>query len=138
MSLANRLIKAVLTALQLICVAGAYILDDLSHKKVGVNHHVVFMKRQYMQTILDADHLIFYRIIVGIALAVIAVYLLRHAERKYWRALLPLMLITLVIGLALTLPMVMDLPAYPYILFLIVIVWLLELVKAIFMCAWYR
>jgi len=130
MSRANKLIQYTLTAFQMLCIAGAYVLDDLSHRKVGVNHHVVYRKRQYLQTLLDADHLMVYGIILGILLAVMVVYLIRHRGRHYLNAIMPLFLLTLAIGFLLVLPAAIAMPAYVYILFLSLIVWGLEAIKA--------
>lgn len=127
---ANKIVRIILTALQLMCIAGAYILDDLSRKKVGVNHHVVYRKKQYMETALKPEHMMVYGIILGILLAGVAVYLIRHRRRDYLMALLPLILLTFVIGLLLVLPAAIAMPAYVYILFLAVVVWGLEVIKA--------
>lgn len=130
MSRASKLIQHTLTAFQMLCIAGAYVLDDLSHRKVGVNHHVVYRKRQYLQTLLDADHLMIYGIILGVLLALMAVYLISHRGRHYRKAIMPLILLTLAIGLLLVLPEAIAMPAYVYILFLSLIVWGLEAIKA--------
>lgn len=125
----NKILSGSLTGLQLVCLAGAYVLEDLSHKKAGVNHHVVYKKQQYFQTILDADHLMIYRLLVGVILAALVFYLIRQGAQKYWKALLPLILITFAVGFALISPAMMDLPAYVYLLFLALVVWLLEWIK---------
>ena len=70
-SRANKIVRFILTALQLLCITGAFVLNDLRHKKVGVNHHVVYRKQQYMQTILDTEHRLVYGILPGLFLAVI-------------------------------------------------------------------
>lgn len=131
MSRANKIVRFILTALQLLGVTGAFVLNDLSHKKVGVNHHVVYRKQQYMQTLLDAEHRLVYGFLLGLFLAVMVVFLTRHRERKYWKAVLPLTLITIVTGLFLLLPAAHAMPAYVYILFLLVIIWGLEAIKTL-------
>lgn len=131
MSRANKIVRFVLTALQLLCVTGAFVLNDLSNKKVGVNHHVVYRKQRYMQTLLDAEHRLVYGILLGLFLAVMIIFLARHRARIYRNALLPLILITIVTGLFLFLPAAHAMPAYVYILFLMVIIWGLEAIKTL-------
>lgn len=131
MSRVNKIIYGLLTAFQFLCVAGAVWLDDLSRSKVGVNHHVVYKKRQYMQTLLDSNHMLMYGILLGILLTVMVLYLARHRERETWIALLPLVLLTLAVGLFMVLPAAIAMPAYVYLLLLLVIIWGLEAAKVI-------
>lgn len=127
----NKIIVGTLTIFQVLCILGAFVLNDLSHKSVGVNHHVVFRKHQYMHTILDAVHMDIYRSFVAVILVLIVLFLMRHPKRKSFQVLSPLVLFTLAIGFVLSLPMFMELPAYIYIIFLTGMVWVIELIKAI-------
>ncbi|MDK9711938.1 hypothetical protein [Acidaminobacter sp.] len=91
-----------------------------------------------MQTILDAEHMMVYGIILGILLAVMVVYLIRHRQLKYWRAVLSLALNTIVSGFFLFLPAAQAMPAYIYILLLLVIIWTLEAIKFLMRAYWLR
>ncbi len=119
-----------LTFLQAACLAGAYLLDDLSRKKAGVNHHVVYRKNQYMKTILDADHRFVYGILAILILAGLVIYLLRHREGNYVKILIPLVLWTMAAGAVLFLPAVMERPTYVYLLGIVLVVWLLQCLKS--------
>lgn len=129
-----RFIKAVtilLTVLQTAAVIGGYVLDDLSHKKAGVNHHVVFRKRQYLQTILREDRIILYLLLAAVILILIAVYLFRHPGWHLARILGPLAMITITLGLALTSSVFKAMPAYVYLLGIGLLVWGIEFVKVL-------
>lgn len=129
MSQANKVIRYLLTTFQLLCLAGAVTLNNLSYKKAGVNHHVLYKKKQYMQTLLDLDHRIIYGLILGILLTGMLVYLIRYKHSKNLSPLLPMILITIISLLFLVMPAAQALPAYIYILFLLMITWVLELIK---------
>ena len=124
--LPTRLVSGVITLVQIFGIIGGWILHDLSRTRVGVNHHVVFRKRQYQQTILSDQALTLYQVLILLILAGLVIHLIRKRQRRMLIAALPLVLLSGVVFLAVTLPMVRDLPAYAYLLLILVIIWILE------------
>ena len=128
---AIRIVAFLLSLLQISSLVGGYVLDDLSRRKVGVNHHVVIQKRRVLQTILRVDRIILYQILILFILGAIIAYLVRHREWPRVRVLGPLAIITLTIGLGLTVPFFKTMPAYVYLLGIGGLVWILEFVKVL-------
>lgn len=121
-----------MTALQLALLAGMFYLDDLSRKRMGVNRHVAYRKRQYLQTVLDADHRMVYGFVAGLLLTVLVFHMIRHRGDQQWKTWLPLTGMTLVLGLILTLPAALQRPAYVYLLAGAGVIWLLEGIKVLY------
>ena len=65
-------------------------------------------------------------VLILLILAGLVIHLIRKRQRRMLIAALPLVLLSGVVFLAVTLPMVRDLPAYAYLLLILVIIWILE------------
>lgn len=127
--LSTRLASGLITLVQLLCAIGGWILNDLSRTRVGVNHHVVFRKRQYQQTLLSEPAMAVYQILILLILVALVAYLIRKRQRQLILAALPLVLLTGMVLLALSQSVIRALPAYAYLLLILVIIWCLEWIK---------
>lgn len=128
-SSAPTIVSALMTALQIILIIGGYILNDLSRTKAGVNHHVVFRKRQYQQTILSESMMNLYTMLLLVLLIAMVFYILRKRQKSAVIAMSLLTLLTLLLLLSLNLSVIIALPAYAYLLLILVIIWSLQLIK---------
>lgn len=65
----------------ILCLALLYILNVLSYKKAGVNHHVIYKSRQFIRIYCTGDRFIGSIIVLAALLAVsiiFTLYLLKH------------------------------------------------------------
>lgn len=121
-----------LTALQAFCLGGAWYLEKLSQEKVGVNHHVLYRKRQYLQSILSDELMTVYQAVLLLILIILIIVWFRQRSRR--RILMPLLVSTGLLFLALSLPAFRALNTFVYALVLVGVVWLLELLKTTLRC----
>ncbi len=125
----SRAISKILSVFQVLCIAGAWLLNDLSHKKVGVNHHVVFKKQQHMQSILNGNHMVVYQILFIAIVFLVLFDMIRQKKTGYYISVAAFILWSLILGAALFVPGTIKIPAYSYLLLFSVIVWCLEILK---------
>jgi hypothetical protein len=122
-----------LTILQGVCAVGAAVLDRLSHRSAGVNHHVVFRRQQYLQTVLSADHVRIYALVLSAVLLVLAAALIRGLRRgqpaRVLRALGGLAVFTAALLAELLVPAAAAIPIYIYLLGLTLAIWALQALK---------
>jgi len=131
----STVITVLLTLLQALCAAGALVLDRLSHRRVGVNHHVVFKKYAAFRGFLRPELTPYYGAAAAAAFLVGAALLVRAARRRAGgaviRALAGWTALSALLGVELLLPAARDIPSYLYLLELTAAVWALQLVKAL-------
>lgn len=59
--------------LQLVLITGAMVLEDLSHKKMGMMRYLVFKKRVYEETLFNAQYMYVYKwlFIIGLVIGLL-------------------------------------------------------------------
>jgi hypothetical protein len=122
-----------LTVLQAVCGAGIFLLDRLSRRSVGVNHHVVFRRHQYLQTVLSAGHVRIYAAVLLLLFLLVLALLIRGVRRGGPRRAAAeagvLLALTALLEAELLLPLFAALPIYVYLLGLTLVIWVLQALK---------
>ncbi len=87
----NRLIKIIVTIIQLFVLVPPIVLQYLSDKKMGVNRYLVFKKRIFAKEMFTPNLMFFYKtiLILGIIMGSIAfVYYLKNTKNSILKKLL--------------------------------------------------
>ena len=110
-------IWAVITLLQAALIAGGWVLARLAYQKAGVNHHVIFRKRQYNAIIFSGGKLLALQIAAAVLTIVLLVLLVRAIRRKggfYCLLNLESLAAAGVVLALLTVPALKAVQIYPY------------------------
>lgn len=123
-----------ISLIQIFSLVGLFILNSLVRKKVGVNHHVLIRKKEYLDSFLSPDMIEIYKfaIIVIIVLAIIYFLFCTIRKRGALRIInsIVIAIISILIYLELVVEKIISLPIYVYLLLITVVVLILEVIKA--------
>lgn len=76
------IILGVLSLLQVIGGLGIFYLDDLSRKRVGVNHHVIIRKKEFIAAWMNSNQIDLYRLVLVVIVVLAIFYLIYQLFRK--------------------------------------------------------
>ena len=119
MRLLSRIVFALTGLVQIALLAVVYVLQVLTTKKAGVNHHLRFTRTYWMHNYLTPQNLLILSIVLALlAVLVLVIYLRRRKNlRPAAKAALLLVLIWIAaLLLSLRLEAVQALLSYPYLL----------------------
>lgn len=119
--------------LQIALIGGAVILSRLAYTRGGVNHHVIYRKRQYNALIFTPDKVLLMQAVL-ILLAVLLVWLLIRAVRSRERESAVLrcfcIIMDVILLYELSSPVFRSIVIYPYAVLITVVILLLEVMLA--------
>lgn len=122
-----------LSLIQLIGIMGVVVLNYLSRRKVGLNHHVIIEKKEYMKTILSTEAIEVYKICTLVLIALAIIYLIWCIMKKRNKWMIVSSVIVLIFSILLYVEFIsavfISLPIYAYILLVTVIILVIELLK---------
>lgn len=129
-SLLKCVLNNVFFLIQVAIPLGLWLLEQLTYKKAGVNHHLRFKKTYIMRHYLTQEILW----ILGGAIVLITMILLwklwvKHAHKKTL-GIFPLVWTIAILAL-IVMPQLLALRAYPYIILGIVIAWSVSLINCV-------
>jgi hypothetical protein len=129
------IILGFLTLLQLIGGLGIFYLDNLSRKKVGVNHHVIIRKKEFISTWLRSDQVDVYKLVLLIIVFLALFYLIYQLFRRenWWRYVSTCLVIilSLLLYFELSLDVFKALPVFMYLLYVTTGILLIEIIKIV-------
>ena len=132
------IILGILSLLQLLGGLGIFYLDDLSGKKVGVNHHVIIRKKEFISTWMSSNQVDVYKLVLIVIVVLTMSYLIYQLFRKgkWWSFVSPLLvvLLSVLLYMELVMEVFQSLPVYMYLLYVTVGILLLEIIKLIIQC----
>lgn len=127
------IILGFLSLLQVIGGLGIFYLDDLSGKKVGVNHHVIIRKKEFISSWMSSSQVDVYMWVL-LVIGVLAIFYLcyqLYRRQKGWSFVSPLLVIlfSVLLYLELVLEVFQSLPVYMYLLYVTAGILLIEIIK---------
>jgi hypothetical protein len=127
-----------LSLLQVIGGLGIFYLDDLSGKKVGVNHHVIIRKKEFISSWMNSNQVDIYKLVLIVIVVLAMSYLIYQLIKKEkWSSLVSPLLVILfsfLLYMELILEVFQSLPVYMYLLFVTAGILLIEIIKLIIQC----
>lgn len=132
------IILGFLSFLQVIGGLGIFYLDDLSGKKVGVNHHVIIRKKEFISSWMSSSQVDVYMwvLLVIVVLAIFYLSYQLYRRQNWWSFVSPLLVILLsvLLYMELVLEVFQSLPVYMYMLYVTGGILLIEIIKLIIQC----
>ncbi len=124
-----------LSLLQVIGGAGIFFLDDLSGKKVGVNHHVIIRKKEFISTWMSNSQVDMYKLVLLVIVVLAVLYVIYQLFRrenwcKYVSTFL-VILLSFLLYFELVLEVFQSLPVYMYLLYITAGILFIEIIKAL-------
>lgn len=124
-----------LTFLQIIGFIGVFVLNDMSRKRVGVNHHVIIRKREFIASFLNSEQVSLYKVFLIVLLIVFLIFLVFQIVRRvpWWKlgSTIIVMLICGLLYLELIQATFIALPIYTYVLMVTGVILVIEIFKVI-------
>ncbi len=132
------IILGLLSLLQVIGGLGIFYLDDLSRKRVGVNHHVIIRKKEFISTWMSSNQVDIYKLVLIVIVVLAMSYLIYQLFRKEkcWIFVSPLLVIlfSVLLYMELVMEVFQSLPVYMYLLYMTGGILLIEIIKLIIQC----
>lgn len=129
------IILGFLSLLQLVGGLGIFYLDDLSGKKVGVNHHVIIRKKEFISSWMNSNQVDVYKLVLIVIVVLAIFYLIYQLFRKEkWSSFvstLLLILFSVLLYMELVLEVFQSLPVYMYLLYVTGGILLIEIIKIV-------
>lgn len=122
-----------LSLLQILGGLGIFYLDNLSRKKVGVNHHVIIKKKEFIATWMSDNQVDIYMLVLLVIVVLALCYLVYQLYKRenWWRYVSTFLVILLSVLLyfELVLDVFQSLPVYMYLLYVTAGILLVEIIK---------
>lgn len=122
-----------LSLLQILGGLGIFYLDDLSGKKIGVNHHVIIRKKEFIATWMSSNQVDVYKLVLLVIVVLALCYLVYQLFRRenWWRYVSTFLVILLSVLLyfELVLDVFQSLPVYMYLWYVTAGILLVEIIK---------
>lgn len=122
-----------LSLLQIVGGLGIFYLDNLSRKKVGVNHHVIIKKKEFISTWMSSNQVDIYKlvliVIVVLALCYLVFQLFKRENRWRYVSTFLVILLSVLLYFELVLDVFQSLPVYMYLLYVTAGILLVEIIK---------
>lgn len=124
-----------ISIIQVLGIIGILVFNDLSRKKVGVNHHVIVKKKEFISAFMNYKQVGFYKVILAVILFLLIVYLFYQIGKRVhcWRFVSTVFVILsgVVLYLELILDWMIALPIYMYLLYMTLAIFLIGIFKMI-------
>ncbi|MDD2371936.1 MAG: hypothetical protein PHQ32_08085 [Firmicutes bacterium] len=121
--------------LQVVGIIGIFVFNDLSRKKVGVNHHVIVKKREFISDFMSQQQLGIYKVVLVVVLLLLLLYLIYQIVKRvqWWRFVSTVLgiLAGVVLYLELILDWMLALPIYMYLLYMTLAIFLIGILNMI-------
>jgi hypothetical protein len=132
------IILGFLSLLQVVGGLGIFYLDDLSRKRVGVNHHVIIRKKEFISSWMNSNQIDIYKLVLIVIIVLALSYLIYQLikKEKWWNyvSTFLVMVLSVLLYLELVLDLFRSLPVYMYLLYLTAGILLIEIIKLIIQC----
>lgn len=132
------IILGFLSLLQLLGGLGIFYLDDLSRKRVGVNHHVIIRKKEFISSWMNSNQVDIYKLVLIVIVVLAISYLIYQLFRKekWWKyvSTFLVILLSVLLYMELVLEVFQSLPVYIYLLYVTGGILLIEIIKLIIQC----
>ncbi|KAF0092051.1 MAG: hypothetical protein FD141_235 [Fusobacteria bacterium] len=124
-----------LSLLQILGGFGIFFLDDLSGKKVGVNHHVIIKKKEFISTWMSNNQVDVYKLVLLFIVVLASCYLVYQIFKRenWWRYVSTFLVILfgILIYCELILEVFQELPVYMYLVYMSVGILFIEILKVV-------
>lgn len=133
----KKILFFILSFVQISLLGAVAVVQDLTKKKAGVNHHLRFYRTKYNNVIFTPDNVKVMKIvliIIAIILAIILVSKIFKAKKFYYKYLEIILAIicAITIYICLISTKIMTLLVYPYFVFALAVILILQLLKIVF------
>lgn len=133
----KKILYYVFTFLQVATIIGIKIVHSLSSKKAGLNHHLWFYKSKYSIEIFNNSNIFTFKVIIGIMIVLLFIALIYFMYKKKNNKPLINLIISILCCILLlwilTSTSAISLLIYPFIVFDIVLVLVIEIIKIFIM-----
>ncbi len=124
-----------LSLLQILGGVGIFFLDDLSGKKIGVNHHVIIKKKEFISTWMSNNQVDVYKLVLLVIVVLAVVYFIYQIYRRvnWWRYVSTFLVIifSILVYFELILEVFQSLPVYMYLVYVTVGILFIEIIKVV-------
>jgi hypothetical protein len=129
------IILGFLSLLQVICGLGIFYLEDLSRKRVGVNHHVIIRKKEFISSWMSNNQIDVYKLVLLVIVVLAVMYFIYQVFRREncWRyvSTFLVILLSVLVYFELILEVFQNLPVYMYLVYITVGILFIEIIKVV-------
>lgn len=117
---------------QIALITAVFVINDLTRKKAGVNHHVYYKRHQYEQSIYSIDSLVWQSIIaalIGLLFLLFLVFALKKSKSRFYQLQIALTaIISFAVCFVINSDFFNNMLAYPYFIMVFQIILVIQII----------